>query len=95
MPKSIFDQYLGLPWTWRVERDSEDPDTVLVTIAELPDFFAAGDTEVEAFANARDALISHLEGYLTTGRRIPTPEPHNLVAKSEAAYPPDVELVAA
>jgi predicted RNase H-like HicB family nuclease len=68
--------YLGLPWGWDLGYDLEEGCWV-ATIAELPDFFAAGETAGEAAANAREALASHIAGYLATGTRIPTPSPRS------------------
>jgi predicted RNase H-like HicB family nuclease len=45
----------------------------VITIKELPDFFAAGSKPGEAALNSREALLSHLAGYLAVGKRIPTP----------------------
>jgi predicted RNase H-like HicB family nuclease len=60
----------ALPWTYDL---SVDDGEWVVTIAELPDFFAAGSTPGEAAGNAHEALLSHLAGYLATGMPIPTP----------------------
>ena len=65
--------YLVLPWTWSIALDAES-NCWVATIAELPDFFAAGATAGEAAANAREALISHFSGYLRTGTPIPLPK---------------------
>lgn len=60
----------ALPWTYDLSLcDGE----WVVTITELPDFFAAGATPGEAVGNAHEALLSHLAGYLATGLPIPTP----------------------
>jgi len=67
-------RYLGAPWSWSIEYDRES-GCWLATIAELPDFFAAGDTSGEAAFNAREALISHISGYVATGTPIPVPAP--------------------
>ena len=64
------ESYAGLPWTYRMECEAGD---WIITIVELPDFFAAGSTPGEAALNARDALISHLTGYLAVGKVIPVP----------------------
>jgi predicted RNase H-like HicB family nuclease len=65
-------QFVALPWSWQLQFDREE-NCWVATIDELPDFFAAGASAGEAAANARDALISHLTGYLQTGTPIPTP----------------------
>jgi predicted RNase H-like HicB family nuclease len=74
--------YLGLSWSW-ADREDRDEGYWIVTIAELPDFFAAGDTRVEAYANAREALLSHLSSYIATGTPIPTP-PANFRSSAKA-----------
>lgn len=68
------ESYLSLPWSWHDEWSPED-GCFIVTVRELPDFFAAGSDRPEAYRNAREALISHLQGYLATGTPIPVPEP--------------------
>lgn len=65
--------YINLPWTWQYEDDPEDPGTIIVTIAEIPDFFSAGDSREEALATGRDALRCHLGAYLEWGMPIPLP----------------------
>ena len=65
--------YVNLPWTWQYEDDREDPGTTIVTIAEIPDFFSAGQSKAEALATGRDALRCHLGAYLKLGRSIPLP----------------------
>ncbi len=67
------DGLASLAWTY--EMCLEDGDWV-VTIAELPDFFAAGATPGEAAGNAQEALRSHLAGYLAIGKHIPAPVRH-------------------
>ena len=69
-------QYLSLPWTWDIRFDAEEGCWVAV-IAELPDFFAAGANPGEAVFNAREALQSHLSGYIASGTPIPTPNPRS------------------
>lgn len=64
--------YVGLPWSWDIHEDAEAGCWV-ATIAELPDFFAAGATSAEAALNSRDALKSHIAGYLESGTPIPAP----------------------
>jgi predicted RNase H-like HicB family nuclease len=71
--ESTLEGFLTLPWTWAIEDDADDPGTFVVTIAEMPDFFAAGRGEAEAWGNARDALLAYVESYLSTGTPIPMP----------------------
>lgn len=67
---SSIEAMAALPWTYDLSLDDGD---WVVTIAELPDFFAAGATPGEAVGNAQEALLSHLGGYIACGREIPTP----------------------
>jgi len=67
-------QFLALPWTWAIQYDAAD-DCWIATVAELPDFFAAGSTPGDAAGNGREALLSHLSGYIASGTPIPTPHP--------------------
>ena len=67
------EEYVDLPWTWQYEEDPEDPGTIIVTIAELEDFFSAGKSREEAYATGRDALACLIEGYLEDGDPIPLP----------------------
>src|SRR5688572_10367614 len=64
--------YLALPWHWNVVFSADDAAWI-VTIDELPDFLAAGATSAEAVINSREALVSHILGYLNSGTRIPLP----------------------
>jgi len=66
-------RYLNLPWTWDITYSADD-SCFVVTVAEFPDFFAAGATAGEAAKNSREALISHISGYVTTGRALPQPK---------------------
>lgn len=68
------EKYLALNWGWRFDRVMEDGECFFVaTVAEIPDFRAFGETKEEVAGNARDALLSHLRGYLNTGKSIPVP----------------------
>lgn len=65
---------VALPWSYHLAQ--EDGEWI-VTITELPDFFAAGATPGEAAGNAQEAIRSHLAGYLAAGIAIPTPPLNN------------------
>jgi predicted RNase H-like HicB family nuclease len=79
----LVERLMALPWSYSLQ--VEDGDWV-VTIAELPDFFAAGTTPGEAASNAREALRSHLAGYLACGKPIPrAARTHFPTAASEVA----------
>lgn len=68
------EKYLSLNWDWRFREVTEDGETYFeATISEIPDFSAYGDDLLEVSVNAREALLSHLRGYFTTGKRIPVP----------------------
>jgi len=62
--------YLTLPWTWDMTYSVED-QCWLITVAEFPDFVAAGDSPQEAAMNSREALVSHIMGYVTKGKELP------------------------
>jgi predicted RNase H-like HicB family nuclease len=62
-------------WHQEIREETESGETYyVVTLRELPDFFAAGRTRAEAVANARDALVSHLRSYAARGKQIPAAE---------------------
>jgi len=65
------DSLLRMPWTIGV--DQEDGEIVL-TIEEIPEFFAAGHTPGEAEANFWEALASHLKSYIELGQEPPRPD---------------------
>src|SRR5271165_5702545 len=44
-----------------------------VVVPNLPGCFSAGDTLDEALANAREAILLHLEGLLDEGKAFPAP----------------------
>lgn len=44
-----------------------------VVVPDIPGCFSAGDTLEEAFENAKEAIIFHIEGLLEDGEDIPTP----------------------
>lgn len=80
--------YASLAWTYRMECESGE---WIITITELPDFLAAGSKPGEAAANAREALVSHLAGYLAVGKPIPVP-PFKIASSQTSAT---AQLVAA
>lgn len=68
------EKYLSLNWDWRLKKVDEDGDSYWeVTIGEIPDFLAIGDSKTDALVSAREALLSHLRGYLVTNKPIPFP----------------------
>ncbi len=55
-----------------------------VVVPDLPGCFSAGDTLEEALANAREAIILHLEALLDSGEPVPAPsDPAAIVAHRE------------
>jgi predicted RNase H-like HicB family nuclease len=90
-PEELVHSYLALPWTWKINFDA-DTACWIVSIDQLPDFFAAGAKAGEAARNGRDALSSHLLGYLATGTTIPFP-PSNASAGSVTSGMDDNALV--
>jgi predicted RNase H-like HicB family nuclease len=91
-PLDPMELYLSRPYEWRMQWDKSDCCWV-VTIDEIPDFFAAGAKPAEAAANARDAFISHIRGYIAAG--IAVPMPNVAEARGETAVSPAPDLVAA
>lgn len=87
-------QYLALPWSWDFKYDPTE-QCWLATIAELPDFFAAGESAGEAAKNARDALVSHLSGYVASGTRIPTPKARSVGIATTGKSENNAQLVPA
>ena len=54
----------------------KDPgSTYGVTVPGLPGCFSGGETLDEAFANAREAIACHIEGYLLEGEPVPEERP--------------------
>jgi predicted RNase H-like HicB family nuclease len=64
-------QYLALPWT--VETGYTD-GALVISVVELPGFFAAGRTADEAEANFWEALSSHLASFIEVGEEPPQPQ---------------------
>jgi predicted RNase H-like HicB family nuclease len=64
--------FLAANWTWSLAWSAED-QCFIAKIAEFPDFFAAGASNSEAVQNAREALASHIEGYIVAGYPLPVP----------------------
>ena len=46
-----------------------------VAVPDLPGCFSAGNTLDEAIVHAREAILLHVEGLLSDGQPIPTPQP--------------------
>ncbi len=66
------ESYLLLPYDIRVRYDHAD-GCFVVTVTEIPDFFALGNDETEAAANFPDAFLSHVRGYLASNKPVPRP----------------------
>jgi antitoxin HicB len=45
----------------------------LVRFPQVPEALTEGETKEEAFENAKDAIVTALEGYIKAGRSIPRP----------------------
>lgn len=66
--------YLNMQWQPVIDTVAEGDDVqVRLTIPALPDFAVYGDSVTEVKSRWREALASHLEGYLNVGKIIPTP----------------------
>ena len=57
----------------------DDQHAYGVVVPALPGCFSAGNTLEEALANAREAIIGHLETMLAHGQEVPTANSHALV----------------
>ncbi len=70
------DDLIQMPWSWlgptEVPVDEGGPCYEL-RIAELPDFFVAGETREEVYAEAPEALRSFLLSYLERNEVPPLP----------------------
>jgi len=61
---------LRQPWTVAVEATDGE---IVLSIEEIPEFFAAGSTAEEAEANFWEALASHLHSYVEMDEDPPQP----------------------
>lgn len=68
--------YLGLPWTFKFSKISDDGAYYLATVEELKGCISHGDTLQEAVEMIQDALKGYLEVCLEDNT--PIPEPLNL-----------------
>ena len=72
------DELMGLPWTWIGPRRVVDPDEgeyFELRVAELPDFYVAESTAMEARQEANPALRAFLASYTDAGEDPPVPTP--------------------
>jgi predicted RNase H-like HicB family nuclease len=82
----IADYYLAQPWGWKIAR-VDDPDGAYyeATIPEIPDFFVASRSAAELSADLRDAFLSHIRSYLSTGKIIPQPRGGQPTARARSS----------
>jgi len=66
------DYYLDLPWSYSVEKHTDDGVYYVARVNELQCFTDA-DTPEEAIHNIRDALKAHIEACIADGVEIPEP----------------------
>lgn len=71
-------EYRGYVFTIRYEPATP---AYSVDFADIPDIITSGDTLLEAFENACEALDLHLESLQKLGRRLPARK-HRLVVQS-------------
>jgi len=71
------DELVRLPWTWQgpTLRKEDDAEYWELRIAELRDFFVAGETRDEVVWEALPALRGFLDSYLSNGELPPLPQP--------------------
>ncbi len=72
---SLLEDLMQQPWTWIGPRFVQDPagDHFEMRIAELPDFFVAGDSAEEIKREAPDALRAFLGSFVSEGELPPLP----------------------
>jgi predicted RNase H-like HicB family nuclease len=70
-------EYRGYVFT--IQYKPQEP-VYTVDFADFSDIITSGDTLVEAFANACEALDMHLESLQKLGKRVPKPK-HSLVVE--------------
>ena len=58
----------------------DDKHAFGVVVPDLPGCFSAGDSAGDAMAQARDAILLHLEGLLDEGKAPPPPSPVDMHA---------------
>ncbi len=84
MRKSL-EAYLALPWQTVIDTVTEGEDVqVRLTELGLPDFAVYGDSVTEVKDRWREALESHLDGYLHVGKFIPRPVQVDVVVTEPA-----------
>jgi predicted RNase H-like HicB family nuclease len=92
------DDLMMLPWTWQGPRPVAEGDEIThyeLRVAELPDFFVAGESAKEAREEAAPALRAFLESYLEAGDLPPMPtRPDHWVWLLERAVPKADEATA-
>jgi predicted RNase H-like HicB family nuclease len=69
------DELMDLPWTWQGPREVRDDGTHWeIQVAELPDFFVAGESYDEVLRELPTALRAFLASYLDRGETPPIPK---------------------
>jgi hypothetical protein len=81
MKQKALEYYLGLEWHPVIDTVTDGDDVfVRLAIPGLADFAVYGDSVTEVKEGWREALESHLAGYLTCGKFIPEPVELDVVA---------------
>ena len=75
MPGLTLEQLVKLPWSWQgpTRVESEGEVHWELRIAELPDFFLAGENYDEVLQELRPALRAYLRSYLDRSQEPPLP----------------------
>ncbi len=70
------DELVDLPWTWQGPTEVHDDGAAYweIRVAELPEFFVAGETYDKVLSELPAALKAFLASYLERGESPPTPE---------------------
>jgi predicted RNase H-like HicB family nuclease len=71
VPRYTLNQLMRLPWTFVGPKEFEGHFEL--RIAELPDFFLAGETKAEVLEDLRGALETFLQSFIAEGEEPPLP----------------------
>lgn len=72
MPLTI-DAAMQLNWTPVITADEDEPSCLALHVPPVADFVLYGESREQLLGEWREALESHLRGYLAVGKKIPRP----------------------
>ena len=76
MPRMTVTDMLAQPWNWQGPKritEQDGSEHYEMRIEELPDFFVAGTTREEVFAELLPALSAYLHSFIDRGETVPSP----------------------